>query len=139
MILSEILDSKINYTVERESSGQFKTSAKIGGRVIVFRAELDRGEDGEYWDISFEQQTEGAATYAKTGSGKEFSVMSMVKASLAEFVQRYHPKVVHFSAATDDGAARANVYRRMVSSVLKDYELEETISGNDRLFTYRRN
>jgi ABC-type lipoprotein export system ATPase subunit len=139
MILLELFNSKIPYEVKRETSGQFKTEAMINGRKIVFRAELYRGPKGEYWDVSFEEQVDKHnVTYGKTGSGKAFEVMAMVKASLTEFRDRYHPETVYFSADNTDGTARANVYRRMVGQVLKGYELEETIGAIENLFVYRR-
>jgi hypothetical protein len=139
MMLLELFDSKVPYEVKRETAGQFKTEAIINGRVIVFRAELDRGPKGEYWDVSFEEQVDKHnATYGKTGSGKAFEVMAMVKASLTEFRDRYHPETVYFTADNTDGTARANVYRRMVSSVLKGYELEETKGSIENLFVYRK-
>jgi hypothetical protein len=139
MLLLELFDSKIPYEVTRETSGQFKTEAMINGRKIVFRAELERGSKGEYWDVSFEEQVDKFnATYGKTGSGKAFEVVAMVKDSLTEFRDRYHPEVVYFSADTTDGSARANVYRRMVGQVLKGYKLEETKGSIENLFVYRR-
>lgn len=135
---NESLNSKVPYEVKRESSGQFKTQAEIGGRTIVFRAELDRGPEGEYWDVSFEEPTETGATYGMTGKGKAFEVLSMVTASLTEFRDRYHPAVVHYTADRIEGSARANVYRRLVGRVLKNYEVEEQVSSSVHTFIYRR-
>lgn len=138
MILTELFDTDVKYEVTRETSGQFKTEAMINGRKIVFRAELDRNEDGEFWDVSFEEQHGFHATYAATGKGKAFEVMAMVKASLAEFRDRYHPDRVFFTADSGGSSARANIYRRMVSQVLHDYELEEHASSSEHIFWYHR-
>lgn len=134
MILLELFDKTPDYEVTRETSGQFKTEAVINGRKIVFRAELDRGDVGEFWDISFEEVTD-RATYKATGSGKAFDVLAMVTASLTEFRDRYHPEIVFFSA---DSGTRASIYRRIVDSVLSGYSHEEIKTGSERLFWYRK-
>lgn len=138
MLLLELFDAKVDYEVKKATSGQFKTQAEIGGRTIVFRAELDRGPKGEYWDVSFEEVNGFHATYAATGKGKAYEVLAMVKDSLIEFRDRYKPEIVYFTAEATNGSARANIYRKMVGQILSDYELEETKSADEHVFIYRR-
>lgn len=133
MKLDEILKSAVAYDVKAENQYTFKTSSHIGDREITFSAHYEDGED--YWEIVFEEITKHGSTYASTGNGHEFRVLAMVRASIAEFVDRYHPRVIHFSA---ESVTRGNVYRKMVAPVLKNYEAYEQQSGNYVLFTYTR-
>lgn len=115
MKLNEILNKKIDYEVVRAVGTLFHTQATINDREIHFSA-IDE-EDGS-WELSFgEKKAGGKVSYGKTGSGGELEVFSMVKASIEEFVQRYQPEQMHFTADKDGdekGNTRADVYERLM-------------------------
>jgi hypothetical protein len=115
MLLSEVLNSDVPYKVEKSSRTHFGTSATIGGREVVFSASVD---DDWTWDISFGEVQGNKKTFAATGSGSELKVGAFVKHSLEEFIGRYTPLTIQFSADTD---TRAKMYQRMATRILKDY------------------
>jgi hypothetical protein len=137
-LMTEVFDAKVEYEVTRQTAKHFQTKAEIGGRTIVFTALLDDGPNGAYWDVAFEEYDGHLGTFKATGKGKAFEVLSMVKASLTELRDRYQPEIVYFTADSTNGAARANIYRRMVGDVFNGYELEETKSEGDHVFIFRR-
>lgn len=136
MKLNELMDSKVPYDVIKDNATKFQTVAKIGDRFITFTAFND-GDQG--WDVAFYESKDhhSPQTYAKTGSGDELKVFSMVMASFKEFMDRYHPTMITFSADKDDGSdTRAKLYRRMVDRYLKGWKREEIEHGKTTHFTY---
>jgi len=113
MKLYELMDTKVDYEVIKARGGVFHTEATIGGRVIAFAAIEEM--DGE-WEISFGEKKEGSKTaYGLTGSGAAPEVLAMVKASMLEFVERYQPEKMYFTADKEnDKDNRARVYDRMI-------------------------
>jgi hypothetical protein len=139
MKLDELLDRKVAYEVLRDKPDLFVTKATIGERDIVFSAEQFAGDDGLYWGVAFEEHRDGDHTYAATGSGDEFKVTSMVAASMKEFLQRYSPERVTFSAEkTGPDDPRVAIYRRLADKLLRDYTRSEFDSGVDTSFKYVR-
>lgn len=137
MIVNELFNSDaVTYEVVKASAEHFKTQAIINGRKIVFHADLDHNANGEFWDIAFAEEEGFNQTYGLTGHGKPFDVLSMVKASMIEFRDRYHPEIVYFTA---DSKTRANVYRKMVGQVLKGFKSQEIeLGGDSAMFVYRK-
>lgn len=114
MKLNEILNKKVDYEVINAKSVFFQTRATIGDRIINFGA-VDN-DDGS-WDIQFAEKTkEGRTTYKKTGSGNELEVFSFVKDSLLDFISRYQPEKMCFTADKDSEEKdnRANTYERLL-------------------------
>jgi hypothetical protein len=136
MLLQEILNSKIKYTVVKETANTFVTQAEIGGRLIRFTAD----EMYERWNVEFaEVTTRHKHNWGRTGSGSELQVFSMVVDSMKEFMSRYHPTVICFSASKDDGSdARVSLYRRLASKYLKGWTREEFDHGDSTEFTYTK-
>lgn len=140
MLLQELLDSKVKYTVTKETAKIFTTQAEIGGRVIHFEA-LNDGEQG--WVIDFaEVVTKNDRTghhFGRTGSGSELQVFSMIVDSLKEFVARYHPTLVTFTADKDgESDTRAKLYRRLADKYFKGWKRSEFVHGNTTHFTYEK-
>lgn len=115
MLLNEILNKKIEYEVDEESEDAFMTSALIGGRMIEFYA--DKFDDGK-WTLSFGEAKGGKVTTELTGSGSELEVFSMVKDSIVEFVKKYKPTIMSFTAAKNDKSDiknnRGDLYDRLI-------------------------
>lgn len=115
MKLNEILNKKIDYEVVRADNGVFHTRAEIGGRIINFSAISSDHDDN--WEIQFNEKNakEKQPTYARSGSGKELEVFSMVKDSIMELISRYHPATMYFTADKEhEGDNRANAYERLI-------------------------
>lgn len=146
-LLQELLNTDVSYKVVRASSGSFKTRATIGKRDILFTASKnEHNENGlESWTLEFEQISVDAtgrkeATFRKTNGGKQFQVFSMIRASIEEFMQRYHPEEIRFSAEKDDDGddTRPQVYKRLLAKALPKYELvDEDDSYGEVFFVYR--
>lgn len=146
MLLQELLNTDVKYKVTRASSGSFKTRATIGKRDILFTASKSDHPDGlDSWSLEFEQISVDRSgrkefTFRKTNGGKPFEVFSMIRASIEEFLQRYHPEEIRFSAEKDDDGddTRPQVYKRLLAKALPSYELiDEDDDHGEVFFTYR--
>ena len=127
MKLNEILNKKVDYEVVKATSTLFQTRAEINGRTINFGAVAGYGDMDDTWEIQFAEKVEGGKpTYKKTGSGKELEVFSFIKDSITEFVSRYHPEKMDFTAdkeGHDDN--RADTYERLLKRFkIPGYEFE---------------
>jgi hypothetical protein len=138
MLIQELLNSKVDYEVTKQNASTFKTLAQIGDRWITFIATK---EDEDVWDLAFYESENWNAplTSAKTGSGDELKVFSMVMASIKEFLDRYSPNTVIFTADKDDGSeTRAKLYGRIASKYLKGFTGEKFDHGKTTHFTYTK-
>lgn len=132
--LDELFDRKSDYFVDKATDSVFRTSKDIGNRKIVFTA-ASNGEhpdgQGEVWEVDFQEKSLDApmarGTFGITGSGNEVEVMTMVVASLQEFVSRYAPQAIMFTADADGG--RAKLYDRMIARLGTQYTLRKTDRG----------
>lgn len=141
MKLNELLDRKVKYHVVEKEHHKFATGAKIGGRTIVFEASYDIHE--HLWTVQFEEFSEKneLGSYDVTGSGNELEVFSMVKASMEEFIGRYTPDQVTFSAAKKDGKTnRADLYTRLLDRFkIPGYKMKKHDSKTGASFLLIRN
>lgn len=122
--LSEALTKRVEYNVTRATPELFTTEAKIGGRRVKFIATKLSND----WDIEFsELDDDDKETFAATGSGNAFEVLSFVFTSMREFVDRYKPAAMQFTA---DSPTRAAIYRKAMRSQFKDFtETHKSASG----------
>jgi hypothetical protein len=136
MLLNEILDSKMDYEVKAERDDTFMTSMQIGERTIRFvAAEESPGE----WEISFHEIKNGKRTYDLTKNGDELKVFSMVIASTKEFVQRYTPRVIMFTA-DKEGNVRGQLYDRLSKKFkLPGYTYQKAGTDKHEVFTFVKN
>jgi len=131
MLINEILDRKVKYTVMKDSDSQFKAQAKINGRDIVFYAEETWHG---IWEVAFGEKTDDAfdITYKKTGNGGELEVFSMVKELTLEMIKKHDPKKITFQAAKEENGNRGNLYARLVERFkIPGYKIERK-SGDKR-------
>ena len=131
MKIAEILDRKVEYTVEIDNDLQFQTKARIGDRIIVFDADTEAGED--VWGIVFWQTTlEGKSMrFEITKGGNELEVFSMVRDSMNQFIEKHKPATIKFSADKSRGAtARTNLYDRLLKRFKIPGYTHEKRSGN---------
>jgi hypothetical protein len=106
-------------------------SADIGGRTIIFEAEdIEDSNGNPLWEITFFEKTKGGFgfTYKQTGSGKELEVFAFVGQALQEFLDRYGPDKVYFTADKDDDSqeknTRADVYEKLLKRAkFKNYKV----------------
>jgi len=134
MKLNEIMNSKVDYEVVKARGGVFHTQAEIGGRIIDFAAIEEM--DGE-WEISFGEKKGAKTAYGLTGSGAAPEVLAMVKDSMLEFVERYQPEKMYFTADKEgDKDNRARVYERMIKRFnIPSYKYSTNDSGKSIRFT----
>ena len=127
--LIESLDTNIEYKVVDSDPNLFTTTAEIDGSIIVFEA--GAGGISVGWSIGFYQynQFTGRSTYEKTGSGSELAIFSFVMKSLTEFLSRYKPYVVDFTADKGE-SSRVKLYSRMIKKYAD--RLGYTMSDTDR-------
>jgi len=110
--LGELLNRKVEYTVDRESNTSFQTSANIGDRTIKFSAWVT--DEPDAWEILFSERNDKiSGTYSATGSGNELEVFSMVKDSILELISKYSPAKITFTA-DKEGNKRASVYDKLL-------------------------
>lgn len=139
MIIQEIFNSKVEYTVTRQKSDKFSARATIGSRdVVVYFTVWD--ESSDTWTFEFAElkpQFKGAKsvepTTALTGSGSELMVFTFVRDVLTEFVSIYHPTCIRFTADKSEG--RDKLYSKLLKKLkLAKYETKESDSGDDVVF-----
>ena len=143
MKLNEVLDSKVDYTVNARDN-RFNTIFKKGDIKVEFYATAV--DDSEYWEvyfIGFDGDKHTGTFSIINSKGLEFQIMSFVKKSFIEFIERYSPLEVKFTSDKSD-KARSSLYARMLKSSASkagyDFELDtdsnfNTIAGNtDDLF-----
>lgn len=126
--LLEVADKKVEYEVMKETSDRFETFAKIGDRTVVFSA-VDTKELHEGWDVNFhELSSKHGKTYKMSGSGNEFEVSAFILASFKEFIDRYNPSIISFSAAKEkedvQKNTRAEVYVRLLRRHIPNYVID---------------
>lgn len=144
MLLNELFKTAPTYTVDKEFADIFLAKSTIGQRDICFKAIrlIDTSESHDAWELLFYEQTEhGRHTFKATGSGQAFEVGAFVVAVLKEFVQRYHPNELLFSAS---GGTRSSIYRKAIVKALPKYKEVSSSEddnrdepGADRWFTFR--
>lgn len=111
--ISEALDSKVDYKVMRATARMFRTRATIGSRDVVFTADT---QGSGLWEVDFKEINDTDSTFQATGSGEELKVFAMVDASLKEFVARYAPEKIMFSAKEENAKnTREKVYTRLMT------------------------
>ena len=137
MKLIEVLSSAPDFQLVRVAPHNFATRMIISGRKIVFMASQFDETDDEPWTVIFTEtaldqygREKGDARLDKTGSGGEFKVFAFVAASLREFIRRYDPHHVSFSASIKDGSSRISIYRRLGNKLLKGYRVSETTTND---------
>lgn len=140
MKLNELFDKSPGYLVQSDSANLFKTTTNIGGNLYVFVASLDYGNTWgvhkEFWNVEFYEQDAGSRKYGKTGKGNELQVFSFVKDSFQEFLSRYAPEAIAFTAQKESGDSnnnRANLYSRMIKRLFKDWDIY-LINHDDAVF-----
>lgn len=99
MNLQELLDSKVDYKIEDDSSARFHATAEINGRIIGVFFYAD---PGDRWELIFAEKNkknkEIPWSHAASGSGGELKVFSLVKNLFAEFLKRRKPKEIFCSS-----------------------------------------
>lgn len=141
--LIETMSTSVPYEVQARSRS-FHTRATIGARDILFTAHWTSDHDGlSTWLIEFEELATGStdrlgSTFGRTRGGHALEVLSMVRASIEELVQRYHPDELRFSAETEGGdQTRVKVYKRLMAKAAPTYQLVGEVTDGQVYFTYR--
>jgi hypothetical protein len=108
--LVEAFDRPLVYKITEERPKLFSAKFKSGGSVIAFFAV--GLEPAGTWDIGFGNWAPGVDMYAMTGDNTSIEVMSTVIAITRDFINRYSPETVTFTAKSSE-ASRVSVYRRL--------------------------
>lgn len=134
--VDEVADKKVEFEITVERPKKFQAAAIINGRKIKFLA-VDYGDPDEGWEILFiETRPDESWTARATGSGGEFEVSAFIVAAMKEFIVRYEPQTMSFSAEKakkfEEGNTRAAVYRRLLKRHFPEYDIEEKSIDHDR-------
>src|ERR1700674_4536579 len=104
--LTEILDKKVDYKINKQTYKEFQASGMIGDREISFYAHKNIDGDNT-WHITFleiiEKNGKTLGTYAATKSGHELEVFSMIKDCMLDLIKHAKPDAMLFSANKDAG------------------------------------
>lgn len=129
--LLELLNSKVGYEVVAAKASGFKARTEINGRTVMFFAE----DNGESWDIVFSEVKGDRETFSLTGSGGSLQVLAFVQRALKEFIERYSPDVLSFTA---DSETRLRLYTKILKAVAPRYVLEVRKVGGEYHVTCSR-
>ena len=141
--LIEAFNGKIEYEVVKADNHKFITRQQIGNRDIVFFGDITSEGNA---NIEFAEMPVGTSpkdyhkngTYALTGSGNEVKVFTMISHSIKEFVSRYEPNSIYFSAERDGNGKRPSVYEKILNRILPQYEIikyDPSVHGSAIHFT----
>jgi hypothetical protein len=121
MLLVELFDTKIEYSVEKHTPYKFVAKANVGQHEIMMTCEQD--SDGDPWTLVFETDGRIAATgdfetrhYDDEVQGSEFQVFSVVKSMMIEFIHDYRPEELLLSGSKSEH--RGKIYEKMLKRIL---------------------
>jgi len=124
MLITEILDSKIDYEVTEDTKYKFKCEATINDRVIELVATM-RDKAKNSWEIVFAEKDDERERYSYgiTGGGKELQVFAMVKRAILDLIKKHKPGLIMFDADKSRDTTRADLYERFLKRFnLPEYE-----------------
>jgi hypothetical protein len=138
--INESLDSKVDYSIDKSTpkyNDTFQTSATIGNRKVNFIGMRSPKENS--WDVVFSEHGEKGSYYNKTGSGNELQVFSFVIQSMKDFIDRYRPLEIVFTANKND-ESRVSLYKRLIKRFsIPGYVFTGTGDNyNETTFTIKR-
>lgn len=144
--LTELFDSRVEYTWEESSSSKWVGDFGVNG--YLYRIDICRDHDytfGEGWDFSFAMELgsgRGVSSVVRDGSsimstGSAPRVFACVLRAMGDFIDRVDPEYLAFSAQE---GSRRSLYRRMVSSLLTKYSKYRRVGdkSDDSLFIVSR-
>lgn len=136
--VEEAFDGPLEYAVDVQTDSYFKAGFVTKGGV-EFSVECERFTDEnddeesqmlglgptDTWEVTFGpiDYDEGQDRFAMTNDGNAQSTLATVAAILGEFVAKYRPDHVSFSASKGD-KSRASVYTRMLKRLAPGYDVE---------------
>lgn len=147
MLISELLNSKIEVNVERAGFRIFLANATIDNIYIEYEAIRGEGHKEYEWDVSFSTiqldengKKKGPGKYGITGTGHELQVLSFAKEATLIFVKKCDPKIIVFTAEKEQNkTARGNVYEKMVKRWnIPGYEYQRSDDRRKAHFTLER-
>lgn len=111
MLITEILDQKVEFDVKVDTANEFTVDAIINDRVIRFTATDEFGQG--QWDMVFgELKNKGRIDYKASGNGGELQVFSMVKSAIEMLIKKRKPLQIIFAADKREGN-RVKLYTKM--------------------------
>lgn len=143
--IAEVADKIVPYEVTAATERRFKAEATIAGRKIRLICAL-ASEEHDQWDVEFEEEPpDGRWSVNAKGSGGEFEVAGFITSALREFITRYEPSMMSFSAAKGSGKnqsgmddTRSNVYLKILQRKFSDFDVQERDKGVATVFVLRR-
>lgn len=150
MQLTEIFDSKVDYTVTVNTNSRWIAKATIGKRDIEFAADQFHNNTWQviFWERPSMPKNHKARiilrdprTTHKTGSGNELQVGAMVIACLKELIETKHPDYIQFTADKEDGESRTKIYTRVLKRLkLPGYTVtSKELYNNEQAFIIAKN
>jgi hypothetical protein len=157
--LNESFDSNVPIEIVSQTRINFRTTANIGDRQIVFNADWLSVPTGS-WELKFAEivnkkysvsdrvanllagdkdKTYQDISFDVTGSGSQMMVFSFVIESIKKFVSIYHPKLFFFEAIKEGN--REKLYAKMASRIkIPGYELTDVgkEDNNTKYFVIKR-
>ena len=141
--MREIFDSPVSYRVLTHSPIKFEVYFKIGKIGYTFDASADEDDKANrrnFW-IVFSSHTTlrrdwGSGKMHVTGEGNPFVVFSTLAKIMEEFIKKYKPYQIQFSA---DEKSRQKVYRIFAQMIGKKFNymvkiLHWSMSGEEYIF-----
>ena len=145
MLLTELLNSKIDLKYYSTSSTRWTASSVVKGRKIEYYMKkispyiTEKKYPGlACWAVSFSEIVDSdSLTFDLSGNGGELEVLSGLKKFLDKAISTVDPDVLFFSAK-NDSKGRSEVYRKMVKRWLPTWDLEESEESEDNGAMTRR-
>lgn len=132
MLLAEILDSSVPFTVKRDGES-FLAKFEIDGNKYTASAGYD--EDLDTFAVSFSQ----GGHMTMTGTGNEFKVLATMKEIVQQFIDAVNPSRFTFSADIHD-SSRVTLYSKLAKklAIQNSYKLKTVESPGDMEFWFSK-
>jgi hypothetical protein len=116
MLIHELLDTKVDYQIIKDSGGEYIAARKIGDRTIeVNFLDTRSKETGIYLVGFFEIDKDGNKSMRVTNSGSALEVLRMVSDVITDFITERKPNKIMFQADSEKGKnSRSDVYERLL-------------------------
>lgn len=122
MLLQELFNNQETLQFDQDYEEVWTVTHLSDGKPLRVSFVPQEDPEQKMYLVTFDRPREGYAdgdrTFTKSGQGNEVEVMSIVVNAIAQFMRKYSPNVLRFTAYKPDGDNRAdsrsNLYKRMV-------------------------
>lgn len=147
MLLQELFNNQETLKFESDYEETWTVTHLSDGKPLRVSFSPQEDLEQKIYLVTFDRPREGHAdgdrTFTKSGQGNEVEVMSVVVNAIAQFIHKYNPNQLRFTAYKPEEDARAdsrsNLYKRMVQRLAGNiFDVRLIDSANSTAFVLTR-